>query len=319
MSGERLGAEAVLAALYLRGAPHSQPRARRRWPLVRAVLLGAPGPLGSVGASLRGAGLFEEAWCLAQSGALGWGVAQVESRRCLTAASLAFPSRWESVLGDAAPPCFWVRGAWPAAPSVSVAGSRTPSPRLRALCRGLGAALLAEGRALVSGGAAGVDSLVAGATLLAGGEGRVVEILPCGLDSAPGREGACQVSLCAPGAGFSTGQAMERNLLLYAASSVSLVLGPRFRAGGSWAGATECLRRRASRLAVGAGAGADGRRAAQALVALGAAPFASLADLPSLLALPDPRWGLFSDAEFGVSEPRRPYRAYRQPQQGRAA
>jgi len=113
----------------------------------------------------------------------------------------------------------------------------------------------------------GVDRLAAGAFEQAGGPGRAVEVLPCGLDSHTPAAGVARLSPWAPEAPFATGQAMARNALLYAASPVTVVVQPRFRAGGTWAGATDALRRRLSAVVVW---GPPGCPACAALVALGA-------------------------------------------------
>ena len=61
---------------------------------------------------------------------------------------------------------------------------------------------------------------------------------------------------------------MERNTLIYASSPLTVVVRPRFRAGGTWAGAVEAIRRRSSKTAVW---GPEGDEAVEALIRLGAA------------------------------------------------
>jgi hypothetical protein len=56
--------------------------------------------------------------------------------------------------------------------------------------------------------------------------------------------GVTVLSVCNPEEGFSTAAAMERNALIYAAASRSLVVESRFREGGTWHGATSAMRRR---------------------------------------------------------------------------
>lgn len=64
------------------------------------------------------------------------------------------------------------------------------------------------------------------------------------------------VSPYAPGAGFSVGNAMSRNKLIYALSKVTLVVASDEGAGGTWAGATEALHKMICPVAVWMGYGA---------------------------------------------------------------
>lgn len=58
-----------------------------------------------------------------------------------------------------------------------------------------------------------------------------------------------------PDAPFSTGNAMGRNKLIYAQSLLTLVVASDVERGGTWAGATEALRRRHGRVGVWRGPG----------------------------------------------------------------
>jgi predicted Rossmann fold nucleotide-binding protein DprA/Smf involved in DNA uptake len=137
------------------------------------------------------------------------------------------------------------------------------------------------GRTLVSGGAVGTDSVAVDAALSCGGAHRCIEVLPFGLDQAEPRDGVCQLSVCEPWAGFTTGQAMERNALIYALGRRALVVRPRWRRGGTWHGSVDALRRRLGALGV---YGDD--RAAGALVALGAKPILCTDDVSAFLEHP---------------------------------
>jgi predicted Rossmann fold nucleotide-binding protein DprA/Smf involved in DNA uptake len=139
------------------------------------------------------------------------------------------------------------------------------------------------GRMLVSGGAVGADSVALDAALACGGSSRCVEVLPFGLDHAPVRDGVCQLSVCEPWAPFSTGQAMERNALIYSFGRRTVVVRARLRAGGTWHGAADALRRRLGDVYVRTRRGDD---AAAALCAIGALGVAGVAALPALLERP---------------------------------
>lgn len=288
-----------LAALYLPGSPGAG-LARRLWPRVADVLARADVPPVRAASELAKAGLAEAAWRLESPGALAFGEAR--AAECLTPAGPRYPRRWLEVLGSGAPPAVWFRGDLPAGPSVSVVGSRHLDPRARCLARAAGVLAMSEGWSLVSGGAVGADSAAALAALAAGGAGRVLEVLPFGLAVSEPRLGAGQVSLSAPDEPFSTGRAMERNALVYAASSWTVVAHARFRQGGTWTGAADALRRRLGGVLVPGGTLGFGEASA-ALAALGAAEFGSVESLAWLWRVPPPQP---QPALFGRSVVREP-------------
>ena len=289
VKGENLAAEAVLAALYLRGAPHGQPLSRRRWGLVRDALLSETPPLGSVSKTLKEQGLWDESLAVEAPAALDWGLQQVESGRALTVANSSYPERWTAVLGAWAPPAVWMVGRPSSAPPVSVVGSRELSAPERAFARKLGRRLMAAGRCLVSGGAIGADTETARGALLSGAEGRMTLILPYGTNLVRSENDVCLLSVCEPDAPFSTGQAMERNALIYAFSPLTVVVKARYRTGGTWFGASDALRRRLTRLAVRA---ADSDKAVDALCRLGGIAFRSVDDVFRILDETDDLYGM---------------------------
>lgn len=265
--GELARVGAVLAALYLRGGPTRGPLRRARWGLVRDVLCREWPPLPRVAEVLREAGLWDEAAVAELPGIVAWGLSQVERHTALTAVDPTYPTRWLHMLGASAPPCLWATGPVPAGPFCTVVGSRRLHYSDRLFARELGAAVVSLGHNLATGGAAGADAAATCGALEAAGQGRVVHIVPTGLDRAAGPVGPTRLSASAPDADFTTGQAMERNTLLYAASAVTVVVRPRFRVGGSWHGAVAALRQRTSRVAV---VGPPTDEAVSALRALGA-------------------------------------------------
>lgn len=275
--GERLTIEAAMCALYLRGSPVYCATQRRHWPVVLDTLLTSLPCIDDVARSLRSAGRYEESCSLHGSDGLEWGLGVVESGRAFTAASPVYPRGWSDALGAAAPPCAWVRGDLPLAPAVGVVGSRVLDRSDRAFASGVGAYLMSCGRTLVSGGAVGADSVATLSAISAGDSPRVVELLPCGLERAAVRTGACQISVCAPWDEFTTGQAMERNALIYAYGRRTVVVRARLRAGGTWHGAADALRRGLGDVLVRT---SRNDRASRALVGLGGVPLCALDDLP---------------------------------------
>jgi hypothetical protein len=259
-----------LAALYLRGLERPWQPQRRRWPWVLDCLLAEARPLGRSAAALRARGLPEEAALLDVPGLLGAGAGAVSEGRALTAASPSYPPGWREALGSQAPPALWAEGRLPAGRWLAVAGSRRPSPAAVEWAGEAARAAVRLGASVVSGGCWGVDLAAESAALDAGAEGRVVEVLPCGLAACPpAPEGAVRLSACPPAAPFSPGQAAERNALLYAAGRAGLALEPRLGRGGTWQGALDALRRRLAVVGVPEPCLGEGGRA---LVALGARP-----------------------------------------------
>ncbi|MBS1712878.1 MAG: DNA-processing protein DprA [Armatimonadetes bacterium] len=265
-SSGTLASEVALAALYLRGGPPRGPLRRARWPLVRDALLRLAPALTDMAAALRDCGLWEESTVLAEPGRTDWALPVVEEGRALTAASPDYPERWVRALGASAPAALWVRGRAPTGETVSIAGSREPDPEDVSFVTETATTALTLGLSVVSGGARGIDSAAARAASNVS-EGRTVAVYPCGLDLVEPDAAVCQLSLCEPWAGFSPAQAMERNTLIYAASPLTVVVRPRYRTGGTWAGAVDSMRRRTSQSAVW---GPDGDDATEALVRLGA-------------------------------------------------
>jgi hypothetical protein len=288
--GERLVADAALCALYLRGAPFARCVQRRRWPLVVGALRSSVPSLSSLAASLRAHGLYDEASLLADDAVLQWALGVCSRGESVTFLSSEYPRGWAESLGAASPPCLWVRGALPAAPAVAVVGSRELDPVDRSFAVAVGRLLMRTGRTLVTGGAVGADTVALDAALAAGGSSRCVVVLPCGLERAPLVPGVCHLSVCEPWAEFTTGQAMERNALVYAYGRRAVVVRASLRQGGTWHGAVEALRRRLGAVCV-----RSGSEASAALCALGAQPVSGVGALAPLLEAPlaEPQPALF--------------------------
>lgn len=286
---------AVLAALYLRGAPRGLlPRPTGFREVLRA-LASACCALEAAENCLRAAGMREEAAALAEPGLLAWAERLVHRGGVLTACCEGYPAVWRRRLGGRAPAALWMRGAVPQASFVVIVGCRSPSNTAWEFARSCAGEALRTGFAVASGGAYGCDSAAAlGALEACGyrgmrgclrrgwalpaeegslesraalGEVPLLEILPVGLENRSVRRPGCALSVCAPQAGFSSAQAMERNLLLYALAELAVVCQARFKEGGSWRGASEALRRRLCPVAVRQD---PDDRAARALAALGA-------------------------------------------------
>jgi predicted Rossmann fold nucleotide-binding protein DprA/Smf involved in DNA uptake len=178
-------------------------------------------------------------------------------------------------LADTAPPALWKQGDLAAEAWVGIVGSRMIGADEAAYAREIGREAARAGYGVVSGGAVGCDTFGARGAAEAGGS--VVRLLPCGLDRSRSDEGAA-LALAAPGEPFSAALAMERNALIYAAAEGTVVVHARYRQGGTWHGAADALRRRLGPVLV-----RECRESAahRALIALGARPLSSPADLVS--------------------------------------
>ncbi|GAA2035727.1 DNA-processing protein DprA [Pseudokineococcus marinus] len=146
-------------------------------------------------------------------------------------------------LGDAAPPCLWVRGAGALGPlverSVALVGSRAASAYGEHVAADLAAGLAERGVAVVSGGAFGIDAAAHRAALAVGGA--TAAVLACGVDRAyPAAHEALLARIAAehvvvaeqpPGASPTRWRFLERNRLIAAASSAVVVVEAAWRSG----------------------------------------------------------------------------------------
>lgn len=200
-----------------------------------------------------------------------------------------YPQRLRQRLGSAAPPVLYCAGELSilASDGIGIVGSRDVGPDGAEVARSAAHQIARKGVPLVSGGARGVDSISMDAAYEAGGN--VVGVLADSLERAIGRrdtrhallEG--RVCLCTPyrpDARFTTGAAMGRNKIIYALSRTTLVVASAEGKGGTWAGATEALRKGYGSVAVWVGPGAGPGN--EALVEQGGTPVEDLEDILDL-------------------------------------
>lgn len=131
---------------------------------------------------------------------------------------------------------------------LAVVGSRNVDDELVEYTMAIGRLAARAGRAIVSGGARGIDQAAMRGALEAGGW--VSGVLADSLEkTAMSREQRnyliddqlVLISPYDPAAGFNVGHAMQRNKLIYALADTSLVVNSDVEKGGTWAGATEQL------------------------------------------------------------------------------
>lgn len=163
-----------------------------------------------------------------------------------------YPPRLKARLKEAAPPVLYGCGD----PSLlergglAVVGSRAVTDELIRYTENVGQLAAEAHRAIVSGGARGIDQAAMRGALAAGG--CAVGVLADSLERAalarenrePVSEGRLTLlSPYDPAAGFNVGHAMQRNKLIYALADAALVVNSDFEKGGTWAGAVEQLDR----------------------------------------------------------------------------
>jgi predicted Rossmann fold nucleotide-binding protein DprA/Smf involved in DNA uptake len=133
---------------------------------------------------------------------------------------------------------------------LAVVGSRNVDAAGEAFTRAVAEECAGSGIPIVSGGARGVDQMAMLTALNAGG--RVVGVLADGLQKAAVagkyRTGIREnrlvlISPFHPESRFNVGNAMGRNKYIYALSDYALVISAEIEKGGTWAGATEEMKR----------------------------------------------------------------------------
>jgi predicted Rossmann fold nucleotide-binding protein DprA/Smf involved in DNA uptake len=171
----------------------------------------------------------------------------------LTRADLDYPARYRERLKDSAPAVLFYAGevALLGQPGLAVVGSRRLDHAGEQAAADLGNACGITGQVLYSGGARGVDTIGLNTALEA--RGSAVGILADSLEKAVrayrdspafARGDLCLASPYLPDSGFSVGAAMGRNRLIYTLADYAVVVASDAESGGTWAGATEALRRR---------------------------------------------------------------------------
>jgi len=280
-----------LAALYLRGVPRPIQPSRRRWSRVASCIRCADCDFSLFPEVLRANGLWEEAIVLETLDVVEFVLERYDRNAVVTAVDPLYPRLWLEKLGDGAPPALWIRGTLPDKPLLGIVGSRHIEEAVRGFAEQIGRESVRLGYSVVSGGAAGCDQAGVHGALLEGGQ--AVNILPAGLRSfgfdGNDEEGACCLSVCAPEETFTTGTAMERNALIYAAADASVIAHARFKQGGTWIGSVEAIRRKLCPMIVRE----DESQASRALIGLGGTPITYPGLLGEAMSKPPSQRGLF--------------------------
>lgn len=196
----------------------------------------------------------------------------------LSRADAKYPARLKSKLKESAPVIIYGCGSLSnlEAGGLAVVGSRNTSEELLTYSRTIGELAAKAKIVVVSGNARGVDQAA-----MKGGldsQGKVVGVVSDSLEKAAlSRDHRTAIlekrftviSPFDPLAGFSVGNAMQRNKLIYALADAALVISSDYGKGGTWSGASEWLKR-FSGTSLYVRAGGDVERGLQELKKLGA-------------------------------------------------
>ncbi len=185
----------------------------------------------------------------------------------LTRISQGFPQSLRK-LGESCPPALFYKGDPKlfGKPCVALVGSRQIAKRNRDFAARIGELAAREGYVLISGGAAGADSVAQEACLGEGGQ--VICIVPDELRRHPMRERVlycCEEGYELP---FTAARALRRNRLIHGLGEKTFVAQTACGQGGTWAGTKDNLRRGLSPVFILD----DGSEGAAELVSLGAVP-----------------------------------------------
>ena len=162
-----------------------------------------------------------------------------------------YPQRLRTHLKDQRPPVLFGCGNKRLLEKggIAVVGSRNASQMDLAFAEGLGKKVAGEWRNVVSGGARGVDQAAMFGALQAGGNaiGVPADSLFRAASSSKYRDYLLSESLVLvtpynPESGFDVGKAMRRNKYIYCLSDTAVVVRSDAGKGGTWQGATECLK-----------------------------------------------------------------------------
>ncbi len=208
-----------------------------------------------------------------------------EDVRCLTEFDEAYPQNWIRKLSGKHPAAIFASGNLDLLNTngIGIVGSRDVDDAGARFASAVAEESVRLGYAVISGGAKGVDQIAAEAALSAGGA--VIEIVPDSLLKRvhAGLAGSSRTLATPyhPDAGFSAGNAMGRNKLIYALSKASVVVASSLGSGGTWTGAREAILQRLCPVLVRSAENAPvGNRA---LVELGGTSFEAVRSLEQVI------------------------------------
>lgn len=190
-----------------------------------------------------------------RSGSLGFEISKYESMgiSILTRADAAYPKKLKKKLKNACPPLFYTAGNLKLLDqkAVGYVGSRSIGDNDVAFTEAAVQKTVANGFAVVSGGAKGTDRVAEEAALAAGGsaiaflsDSMLRKLRGAATIRSVQNGSLVLLSVVKPDAGFHAGVAMMRNKYIYAQSEGTIVVKADYNKGGTWNGAIENLSNR---------------------------------------------------------------------------
>ena len=206
----------------------------------------------------------------------------------VTKSDADYPKRLVKILGGRyAPPMLYYSGNLELAKgdSIGIVGSRNIDSQGMLLCTEIAKKAAGDGITVVSGGARGIDSTSRISVLQNGGT--CIEFLADSMAKKIVQEeylkpilaGKLLVfSTVSPDLGFSVVSAMNRNKYIYALAKKTFAIAADLNKGGTWAGATEAIKKKWGNVFV---LNTDRYSGNKALINSGATSFSTIAELDS--------------------------------------
>lgn len=210
----------------------------------------------NVGSAAIGSGIYQERLdtLLGRGVLLGFAVEEWQRNGIwvISRSDKDYPARYKGHLKDKAPPLIFGVGdrSLLLGGGVAIVGSRNVDADGEDFARKIAALCAYNRMPVVSGGARGVDQIAMTAALDAGGitigvlaENLLKKSLERNARNAISEDRLLLISPYHPNARFTVGTAMGRNKLIYAMADYGLIVSAEHKKGGTWAGATEELKR----------------------------------------------------------------------------
>lgn len=191
---------------------------------------------------------------LDRAGSLGFELEKLSSFgiNVITRADKDYPRQLKTKLRGG-PPMFYYAGELELLNrrTVGFVGSRTVGEDDTSFTDKTVGKIVSRGFGVVSGGAKGIDSASAAASLSKGGfcieyiaDSFLRRLKKSEVISGIQENKLLIMSMAKPDAGFNVGMAMQRNKFIYAQSVTTVVVKSDYNKGGTWSGATEALNMR---------------------------------------------------------------------------
>lgn len=169
----------------------------------------------------------------------------------VTRADATYPKMLKYRLGKSCPPLFYYAGdlSLSEIKTIGFVGSRGADENDRQFTEKIAYTINKQGYSVVSGGAKGIDTFASESSLKNGcayvaylADSMVKRIRNNNTIKAIQDGKALLLSAVSPDTGFTAATAMMRNRYIYAQSLATVVVHSDYKKGGTWSGATDCLK-----------------------------------------------------------------------------